>query len=141
MRNIIILATSYIVVHLPMAFTNIVIFPTILRYVELVSVQFSYDFFFIVGLLWWVQKGKNFGQKSTYSQEIILVFRCQVQFCILLFSCPPVKVYKKVVKFSFTKQKIFWVLVFSFMYLVSVDPMDRSVVTKYFFNSHKFNAD
>ena len=34
--------------------------------------------------------------------------------------------YKKVVKFSFTQQKIFWVLVFSFMYLVSVDPMDRS---------------
>ena len=36
--------------------------------------------------------------------------------------------YKKVVKFSFTQQKIFWVLVFSFMYLVSVDPMDRSIV-------------
>ena len=34
--------------------------------------------------------------------------------------------YKKVVKFSFTKQKIFWVLVLSFMYLVSVDPMNRS---------------
>ena len=38
------------------------------------------------------------------------------------------QVYKKVVKFSFTKQKIFWVLVFSFMYLVSVDPMDRSLI-------------
>ena len=36
---------------------------------------------------------------------------------------------KKVVKFSFTKQKTFWVLVFSFMYLVSVDPMDRSLLT------------
>ena len=36
--------------------------------------------------------------------------------------------YKKVVNFSFTKQKIFWVLVLSFMYLVSVDPMDRSLV-------------
>ena len=46
-------------------------------------------------------------------------------FCFLV---PPVKVYKKVIKFSFTKQKIFWVLVFSFMYLVSVDPMDRSLV-------------
>ena len=34
--------------------------------------------------------------------------------------------HKKVVKFSFTQQKIFWVLVFSFMYLVSVDPKDRS---------------
>ena len=34
--------------------------------------------------------------------------------------------YKKVVKFSFIQQEIFWVLVFNFMYLVSVDPMDRS---------------
>ena len=38
--------------------------------------------------------------------------------------------YTKVVKFSFTQQKIFWVLVFSFMYLVSVDPMDRSFVNQ-----------
>jgi hypothetical protein len=37
-------------------------------------------------------------------------------------------VYKKVVKFSFAQQKIFWVLVFSFMYLVSIDPMDRSLI-------------
>ena len=45
-------------------------------------------------------------------------------FCFLV---SPVKVYKKVVKFSFTyKTKNIWVLVFSFMYLVSVDPMDRS---------------
>ena len=44
-----------------------------------------------------------------------------------------VKVYKQVVKFSLTtKQKIFWVLVFSFMYLVSVDAMDRSEVMKYY---------
>ena len=42
------------------------------------------------------------------------------------FRAAPVKVYKKVVKFSFTQQKKFWVLVFSFMYLVSVDPMDKS---------------
>ena len=34
------------------------------------------------------------------------------------------KVYKKVVKFSFKRQKIFWVLVFGFMYLVLVDAMD-----------------
>ena len=40
--------------------------------------------------------------------------------------------YKKVVKFSFTQQKIFWVLVFSFLYLVSVDPMDRSKNDKTF---------
>ena len=33
--------------------------------------------------------------------------------------------YKKVVKFSFKRQKIFWVLVFSFMYLVLVDAIDR----------------
>ena len=48
-------------------------------------------------------------------------------FCFLV---APVKVYKKVVKFSFKQQKIFWVLVFSFMYLVSVDPMDRSIEVK-----------
>ena len=35
--------------------------------------------------------------------------------------------YKKVVKFSFKQQKIFWVLLFSFMYLVLVDAMDRSL--------------
>ena len=34
--------------------------------------------------------------------------------------------YKKVVKFSYKRQKIFWVLVFSFMYLVLVDAMDKS---------------
>jgi len=39
-------------------------------------------------------------------------------------------VYKKVVKFSFQQQKIFGVLVFSLMYLVSVDPMDRSNILK-----------
>jgi hypothetical protein len=33
-------------------------------------------------------------------------------------------VYEKVVKFSFKQQKIFWVLVFGFMYLVLVDAMD-----------------
>ena len=37
--------------------------------------------------------------------------------------------YKKVVKFSFKRQKIFWVLVFSFMYLVLVDAMDKSVIS------------
>ena len=31
--------------------------------------------------------------------------------------------YNKVDKFSFTQQKIFWVLAFSYMYLVSVDPI------------------
>ena len=39
---------------------------------------------------------------------------------------PLSKCIKKVVKFSFKRQKIFWVLVFSFMYLVLVDAMDRS---------------
>ena len=60
-------------------------------------------------------------------------------FCFLV---PPVKVYKKVVKFSFTQQKIFWVLVFSFMYLVSVDPMDRSFIQIFKkFPSFKFYPD
>ena len=35
---------------------------------------------------------------------------------------------KKVVKFSFKRQKTFRVLVFSFMYLVSVNPINRSKV-------------
>ena len=39
---------------------------------------------------------------------------------LLLFSYLPVKVYKKVVKFSFKQQKLFWVLVVGFMYLVLV---------------------
>ena len=47
-----------------------------------------------------------------------------------MFSCRPVKVYKKVVKFSFKWQKIFWVLVLIFMYLDLVDATDRSKVTK-----------
>ena len=42
-------------------------------------------------------------------------------FCFLV---APAKVYKKVVKFSFKRQKIFWVLVFSFMYFVLVDATD-----------------
>ena len=44
----------------------------------------------------------------------------------------------KVFKFSFKQQKIFWVLVFSFMYLVSVDPMGRSIIPycfKLFYNT------
>ena len=42
-----------------------------------------------------------------------------------------VKVYKKVVKFSFKQQKIFWVLVFSFIYLVLVDAMDESFIADF----------
>ena len=53
-------------------------------------------------------------------------------FCFLV---APVKVYKKVVKFSFKRQKIFWVLVFSFMYLVLVDAMDRSYLPNYPYNT------
>ena len=46
----------------------------------------------------------------------------------LCFLVAPVKlkVYKKVVKFSFKQQKIFWVLVFTSIYLVLVDAMDKS---------------
>ena len=39
-----------------------------------------------------------------------------------------INVYKKVVKFSFKQQKIFWVLVFGFMYLVLVDAMDYIII-------------
>ena len=52
-----------------------------------------------------------------------------LSFCFLV---APVKVYKKVAKFSFKLQKIFWVLVFSFMFLVLVDAMDRSLVWLFF---------
>ena len=38
------------------------------------------------------------------------------------------KYIKKVVKFSFKQQKVFWVLVFSFIYLVLVDAMDKSLI-------------
>ena len=33
-----------------------------------------------------------------------------------------------VIQFSFTQQKIFWVLVFSLMYMASVDPMGRPII-------------
>ena len=50
----------------------------------------------------------------------------------LCFLVAPVKlkVYKKVVKFSFKQQKIFWVLVFRSIYLVLVDAMDKSKMSK-----------
>ena len=51
--------------------------------------------------------------------------------CFLVASVK-LKVYKKIVKFSFKQQKIFWVLVFSFIYLVLVDAMDKSNMTKNF---------
>ena len=49
--------------------------------------------------------------------------------CFLVASVK-LKVYKKVFKFSFKQQKIFWVLVLSFMYLVLVDAMERSIIIK-----------
>ena len=52
--------------------------------------------------------------------QLFIYFKRE-NFCFLV---APVKVYKKVVKFSFKRQKIFWVLVFSFMYLVLVHAMD-----------------
>ena len=58
-------------------------------------------------------------------------FKREYFFFSFCFLVTPVKVYKKVVKFSFKQQKIFWVLAFSFMYLVSVDVMDRSNGTKF----------
>ena len=42
-------------------------------------------------------------------------------------SLPLFKVYKKVVKFSFTQQKIFWVLVFSIRIWYLAYPTDRSM--------------
>ena len=45
--------------------------------------------------------------------------------CFLVASVK-LKVYKKVIKFSFKQQKIIWVLVFSSIYLVLVDAKERS---------------
>ena len=42
-----------------------------------------------------------------------------------VFMSPLFKVYKKVVEFSFTQQKIFWVLVFSFRIWYFVYTTDR----------------
>ena len=53
----------------------------------------------------------------------------------MLFS---IKVYKKVIKFSFKRQKKIWVLVFSFMYLVLVDAMDHKII---FFNLQPIKYD
>ena len=49
--------------------------------------------------------------------------------CFLVASVK-LKVYKKVIKFSFKQQKIFWVLVFSFIYLILVDATDKSKIHK-----------
>ena len=38
--------------------------------------------------------------------------------------------FKCIKNFHLNRQKIFWVLSFCFMYLVSVDPMDRSDVNQ-----------
>ena len=68
---------------------------------------------------------------NTKTQIIFLItfnfcirFKENTFFFSFCFLVAPTKVYKKVVKFSFKQQKIFWVLVFSFMYLVLVDAMD-----------------
>ena len=68
---------------------------------------------------------------NTKTQFLKITF----DFCIhfkreLFFSFCFLEVYKKLIKFSFKQQKIFWVLVFSFMYLVLVDVMDRSYEEK-----------
>ena len=43
-----------------------------------------------------------------------------------VFLSPLFKVYKEVIKFSFTQQKIFWVLVFSIRIWYLAYPTDRS---------------
>ena len=68
---------------------------------------------------------------NTKTQNIFLItfdfcihFKEKTFYFSFCFHVAPIKVYKKVVKFSFKRQKIFWVLVFGFMYLVLVDAMD-----------------
>ena len=57
---------------------------------------------------------------NTKTQFLKITF----DFCIH-FLVPPVKVYKKLSNFHLNDKKRFWVLVFSFMYLVSIDPVDH----------------
>ena len=61
--------------------------------------------------------------KITFDFVIHFKKKTFFSFCFLV---APVKVYKKFIKFPFKRQKVFWVLVFSFMYLVLVNAMDRS---------------
>ena len=68
--------------------------------------------------------------KTTF--DFCIHFKKENIFFSFCFLVPLVKVYKKVAKFSFTQQKMFQILVFSFMYLVSVDPMDRSIMCIFF---------
>ena len=60
---------------------------------------------------------------SLISFDFVIHFKKKTffSFCFLV---APIKVYKKVIKFSFKRQKKIWVLVFGFMYLVLVDVMD-----------------
>ena len=76
-------------------------------------------------------KPKTKTKNQIFFSTLLYTLKKKTFFSPSVFLSPLFKaMYKKVVKFSFTKQKIFWVLVFSFMYLVSIDPMDRLLKMK-----------
>ena len=54
-------------------------------------------------------------------------FKKENFFSPSVFLLPLFKVYKKIVNFSFTQQKIFWVLVFSIHIWYLAYPTDRSL--------------
>ena len=70
---------------------------------------------------------------NTKTQFFLITFDFVIHFkkenfFLLLSGCPPLfKVYKEVVKFSFTQQKIFRVLVFTIRIWYLAYPMDRSI--------------
>ena len=65
---------------------------------------------------------------SSHVRLALWTFNFSISFCFLV--PPPLfKVYKKVVKFSFTQQKIFWVLVFSIRIWYLAYPTDRSFIS------------
>ena len=69
---------------------------------------------------------------TVWKFDFVIHFKKKTFFFSFCFLVAPIKVYKKVIKFSFKRQNFFWVLVFSFMYLVLVDAMDWSIVTTYY---------
>ena len=62
---------------------------------------------------------------NTKTFDFCIHFKRENFFSPSVFLSPLSKCTKQE-KFSFKQKKIFWVLVFSFIYLVSVDPMYRS---------------
>ena len=84
-------------------------------------------------LIWYISPVANFGTHSLNAKtpNFFLTFDFFIHlkkenFFLLVFLSPLFKMYKNVVKFSFTQQKMFWVLVFSIRIRYLAYPTDRS---------------